>query len=90
MARKKRREQSEADLVSDLLELAEAHGLQDGAFDGDVEEECYSEARLAAGNINEGTLMGQLEFLRSRGFGKDRLAELIREYAAGPLGRNER
>jgi hypothetical protein len=71
-----------ADVVSDLLELAQRLDLPSGSLDEEVEDECRAGAKILAQNINGGSLMGQLEFLWEHGYGKNRLAQLIREYGA--------
>jgi hypothetical protein len=77
MARKRTRDT--ADVVSDLLELADRLGLPDGAFDGEVSDTCHYEAENEARRINGGPLIGQFEFLLEHGWPAGRLSELIRE-----------
>ncbi len=82
MAKKKKDikiDNTDPDDVSDLLELAQQVNLPDGFFDGDVQDECESDAKILAKKINSGTLMEQLEFLIEHGYQKGRLEELIRE-----------
>jgi hypothetical protein len=85
MAKKKKKRDytpDMADIISDLLEFAESVNLPDGFFDGDVQDECDSEAKLNAEAINQQSLMVQLEYLYEHGWEPARLKELMEESKA--------
>jgi len=70
-----------ADAVSELLEIANLLTLPDGAFDGEIDDECAENASRQAEKIKGSVLMEQLEFLLAQGFAPSRLKQLIEEYA---------
>lgn len=65
--------------ISELLKLAKERNLPEGFFDGDIEDECFCEAKEKAKSINKKGLEIQLEYLLNQGYEIGRLKELIKD-----------
>ena len=71
--------------IDELVELAESLGLDDESLGNEVSDAADSAAELARETAMEQGIRGQIEYLISEGmYGKERLAEIIREIALEP------
>lgn len=74
---KKRKAKPEADITSDLLELAQSKSLVDGFLDDEIWDCCYEIMQAEHKKICGAVLLDQIEFLRLHGYSEGRIRELI-------------